>query len=287
VLGDFILAELSNGRDDGVWLAESVIPFVISDEDRFLAYLYAYCDESGKQDDHLIVVFSSLVDGFENWRRFGDKWAALLRRFHLTSFHAVKAMRYSQPYGTLQPSDATQRARDLLPFAEAIVDGVEFGAIVAIDVGAYKSKEREDLRLNVSEDPHYFAFFIAVSKIVGHWIVPRNHTVGLILDDDEGKSIDCYKFLLRMKRANIDVRNRVTSICFSDDKSSPQVQAADLFACLARLRAQETFVGRTNEYASLCEVFDRKGNQAKRLIVDSSYLQKADLQDFVNSRKTK
>lgn len=252
-----------------------------------MAYLYAYCDESGKKDDHLIIVFSSLVDGFENWRRFGDTWAALLRRFHLTSFHAMKAMRYSQPYGTLQPSTASQRAKELLPFVEVIVDGVEFGAIVAIDVGAYKSEERDDLRFNVSDDPHYFAFFVAVSKILGHWIIPRNHTVGLILDDDEGKSIDCYKFLLRMKRVNPDVKNRVTSICFSDDRSSPQVQAADLFACLARLRAQETFLGKTNEYALLSEVFDRKENEVKHLLADSSYLQKADLEDFVKSRKGK
>ena len=250
-----------------------------------MAYLFAYCDESGKQDDHLIIVFSSLVDGFENWRRFGDGWAALLRRFHLTSFHAMEAMRYSQPYGILQPSNAPQRAKELLPFVEAVADGIEFGAIAAIDVGAYKS--REDLRENVSQDPHYFAFFIAVSKILGHWIIPRNHTVGLILDDDEGKSIDCYKFLLRMKKVNSDVRNRVTSICFSDDKSSPQVQAADLFACLARLRAQETFLGKPNEYASLSEVFDRKENEAKRLLIDSSYLQKSDLEDFVKSRKAK
>jgi hypothetical protein len=86
---------------------------------------------------------------------------------------------------------------------------------------------------------------------------------------------------------NPDVKNRVTSICFSDDRSSPQVQAADLFACLARLRAQETFLGKTNEYALLSEVFDRKENEVKHLLADSSYLQKADLEDFVKSRKGK
>ena len=107
---------------------------------------------------------------------------------------------------------AQDRARNLLPFVEAIVEGVEFGAIAAIDVAAYKSAKQKVLRSNVSQDPHYFAFFIAVSKILGHWIIPQNNTVGLILDDDEGKAIDCYRFLLRMKKAvsytHLDVYKR-------------------------------------------------------------------------------
>lgn len=255
------------------------------EEDKVLAYLYGYCDESGKEHDHSIIVFSCLVDGFERWRRFGEVWAALLRGFQLTEFHASRAMRYSQQYGTMQPETAQDRARNLLPFVEAIVEGVEFGAIAAIDVAAYKSAKQKVLRSNVSQDPHYFAFFIAVSKILGHWIIPQNNTVGLILDDDEGKAIDCYRFLLRMKKVNADVRRRVTSLCFSDDRSSPQVQAADLFACLSRLRAQQTFLGKKNDYAPLCDAFDSLGLETGRIKVDSSYLRENDLDEFVKSKK--
>src|ERR1700719_1591085 len=59
-----------------------------------MAHLYAYCDESGKQDDHQVVVFTALVDNMDRWMTFGNNWRQLLRRYELTEFHAVEALKY-------------------------------------------------------------------------------------------------------------------------------------------------------------------------------------------------
>jgi hypothetical protein len=114
------------------------------DESWPMAYLYGYSDESGKEHDSPIVVFTTLVDKFENWRRFGDTWAALLRRFELKEFHANEAFRCSRRYGTMQPGTPEDRAKDILPFVRAIAEGIEMAAIASIDVAAYKSSRHQE-----------------------------------------------------------------------------------------------------------------------------------------------
>src|SRR5258708_37065967 len=101
-----------------------------------MAHLYAYCDESGKQNDHQVVVFTALVDNMDRWMTFGNNWRQLLRRHELPSFHAVEALQYWKAYGAMKPGTAAKRAADVAPFVGAVVEGLEFGAHPAIDVGA-------------------------------------------------------------------------------------------------------------------------------------------------------
>src|SRR5450756_397886 len=83
-------------------------PFQDDDEARVMAHFYGYCDESGKFKDHAVVAFNGLVNNFKMWTAFGEEWMRLLRHYQLTDFHAVKALRFSQSYGTclLYTSDA-------------------------------------------------------------------------------------------------------------------------------------------------------------------------------------
>ncbi len=222
-----------------------------------VAHLYSYCDESGKEHSHDIVVFNALVDSFKNWEHISELWMGLLRQYQLTEFHAVEALRHSQTYGAMKPGTADQRAADVLPFVRLIVENLEFGVIGAIHVRAYKLPTLHKLRLNVSEDPHYFAFYNTIATILQHWTAPREYTTGLILDDDEEKAIECYKFLGRMKRASPEVRRRIPSICFMNDSQSPQLQAVDLFTYLCRIDAERMFLNKPNPYNILSEQFNR------------------------------
>jgi hypothetical protein len=51
------------------------------------------------------------------------------------------------------------------------------------------------------------------------------------------------------------------------------------------LRAQQTFLGKKNDYAPLCDAFDSLGLETGRIKVDSSYLRENDLDEFVKSKK--
>jgi hypothetical protein len=221
-----------------------------------VAHFYAYCDESGKDHSHDMVVFNALVSGFNKWEDFSRRWMELLRQYRIDAFHAKEAFRYSQPYGIMKPGSEEERARDILPFVRAIVEGIELGVIGAIDVRAYKLPTLHKIRLNISDDPHYFAFFVVLSKILRFHRVPKDSSLGLVSDDDEAKAMAVYKFLLRMKKANQEVKKRVPTICFMDDEQSPQLQAVDLFTYLCRLRGEQQFLGKKNPYVSLSDAFD-------------------------------
>jgi hypothetical protein len=251
-----------------------------------MAHLYAYCDESGKEHEHNIVVFNGLVDNFVRWERFSESWTRLLRHYGLTEFHAKEALRHSRQYGTMKPSDdAEDRAKDVLPFVREIVEGLELGIIAAVNVRAYNLPTLHSLRVNISDDPHYFGFYLAISSILQHYRIPKEYTVGLILDDDEAKAIQVYKFLGRMKRANEEVRRRIQTICFMDDRSSPQVQATDLFAYLCRIDAEQKFLGKPHPYATLCESFNRPSTGKECLEIAGGFYSESQLREYMESHK--
>jgi len=217
-----------------------------------LASLYAYFDESGTEKQHEIVSFSGLVDNMKSWMAFGDEWARLLRQYKLCEFHAGEALRYSQPYGTMKPGTAEERSKDVLPFVRLICDRVELGVVSAVKVSDYKASHPR-LHKAFGTDPVYFAFNRAIFGILNYWGSVRQYDVGLILDDEEAKAIECYRLLKKMKLVSAEVRKRITSICFTDDRTSVQDQAADLFCYLSRIDNEQAFLGKRHPYDALCE----------------------------------
>jgi Protein of unknown function (DUF3800) len=251
-----------------------------------LAYLYAYCDESGKYKEHPIVTFSGLVDGMERWRAFTNRWVALLRLYEIPTLHAVRALRYSQPLGKFgKCGTAEERASQIAPFINEIVSGLALAISVSVDVRAYeKTKAIHEL---YGDDPHYFACFMAISNMLTFFAIPKPYTIGLICDDEEQKAMRCYQLLNKLKRNIPEVRQRITSICFSDDRGAPQVQTADLFAYLSRLEAQRIFAERPYPYQSLFQSFGRVSPTGQHLCMNAQFFSESALKAHVEgSRET-
>lgn len=260
-------------------------PFLPSfdfEQERLVAHLYGYCDESGKQEQHPVVVFNGLVDAFEPLYSFAQKWTQLLTDHELTGFHTVEALRHSQPYGIMQPGTPEDRTRDVLPFLRAIIEGVSFGIIAAVDVRAYKAPAYQLIREKFGDDPHYFAFYLAISEILRHWGINKNLTIGLCLDDDESKAIQCYKFYRKMRMSNADARQRITSICFSDDKSSPQVQAADFLCYLTRTETEKRFFNKEYPYQSLFNELNAPPEGNRRLSFRGGFYSHKELSEYMD-----
>jgi len=227
----------------------------IERECNFVARLYAYFDESGKHGDHPIVAFSGFIDGMQGWQDFQRTWDKLLRENQIPEFHTSKAIRYSRPFGIMKPGKPEDRAKDLLPFVKAITEGLELGISFAVDVNAFKSPRFQPLRESFGGDPHYFAFFISINAILSYYGIPKDFTVSLILDDEEEKAHECYRLLKKMKLANEEIRKRIVSICFSDDRQAAPLQASDLFAYITRKEALRRFAGKEYPYRVLHSAF--------------------------------
>lgn len=224
-----------------------------------MPHLYAYLDDSGKQADHPIIAVSGFVSGFKQWQALYEKWDTLLKSYGVSSLHAVEALRYRRAYGQMKPGTADQRASEILPFIRIITDEIALGVAVAIDTKAYDSARKMyggALHRKYGSDPHYFAFYNAVAAILDYPQL-KGLTIGLSLDDDEQTAMGCYKLLRKLKREATEARERVTSICFSDDRDAPQVQAADLLAHISRLEAQQRFEGKAYPYRGLFEAFEK------------------------------
>ena len=215
-----------------------------------MANFFSYWDESGKHDAHQVIVFNGLVDKPEPWIAFFEKWHSLLRQYELPYFHAVQALRHSVAYGTMKRGTAEDRAKDVLPFVDAITHGIEVGIQVAVDVAAYKSAHQK-LHNRFGGDPHLFAFYLAISEILRYWQTPKHLTFGMILDDEEKKAKLCYDLWTKLKMIVPEVREQITTICFADDKTEPALQAADLFCYLCRLESERRFFGKPHPYQAL------------------------------------
>jgi Protein of unknown function (DUF3800) len=232
-----------------------------------LAYLFAFFDESGKYKDHPIVSFSGLVEGADRWQLFTDKWVQLLRAYEIPRIHAVKALRHSQPFGNMKKGTAKERSEKVIPFINEIAN---LSLAIAVSVDVHAHAKVKELHKQYTPDPHYFAFYMAINLILTHFSIPKPFTIGLICHDEQQKAIRCYELLKNLKREVPEAR-RVTSICFSDDRDSPQLQASDLFAYLSRLEAQRIFAGRPYPYESLFNLLGQVMPSGGHLCMRATY----------------
>jgi hypothetical protein len=234
-----------------------------------MAYLYAYCDESGKYKEQSIVSYSAIVDSMEPWIAFSNKWVQLLRLHEIPALHAVNALRHSRPFGKFPKCTPEERAAQIAPFIQEITSGLALAVSISVDVDAYRRSKT--LHKSFGKDPHYFAFFMVVTAILKYFAIPNPNTVGLICDDDQQKAIRCYRLLNKMKLSIPEVKERVTSICFSDHRGAPQVQTADLFSYLSRLEAMRIFAAKPYAYQSLFNSFGNVSSTGQHLNLDTRF----------------
>lgn len=245
-----------------------------------MAHLFGYFDESGKHTQQRIISLSGLVGDYRRWVSMAEAWIQLLRDIELPHLHAADALRISFPFGsTGKAATYEERAMHVRPFIKSVVENLNGIAIaVSVDVEAYK--KATELHREFSEDPHYFAFCLVVARILSFFSIPKALSVGLIFDDDEQTAIRCYQLLRKMK-FEIPEAKRITSICFSDDKDSPQVQAADLFAYLSRLEATKIFANEPYDYESLFRAFGERMPDGRHLCMHAEFLGEPHLRTFM------
>jgi hypothetical protein len=226
--------------------------------------LHGCFDESGKWQDSKFLAFAGYVSWIDVWNVFASEWQAQLVKHGLKSLH----------------TNAEKRPEVLLDFARIIKSHRLFGVCTAIDTSAYRSLPSSDRRL-IRYAPKALAFYLTIKSVVDRPDMDEHH-LGLICDDDQEYSMECYKILNRVRNSDSRIKEKVFSICFADDKKYSPLQAADLLAYLTRQelmrRMQSPQEPCSSAYQFLTEFdpqYDKAVHRGKLLTGDS-------LQDFVS-----
>lgn len=246
-----------------------------------MAHIFAFFDESGKYKQHPIVSVSGLVGKYTDWIAMGNAWYQLLREYQIPCLHAVRALRIREQFGkTGCAATPDERAAHILPFISSVIENLNGLALaVTVDVKAYGKVEA--LHKEFTPDPHYFAFFMAINNLLTFFSIPQRATIGLTFDDEQEKAMRCYQLLKKLKLRIPEVKDRITSICFSDDRDAPAIQAADLFAYLSRLEAMRIFANIECHYSSLFHAFGNRMPTGKHLCMNAQFFDEDRLREFV------
>lgn len=205
-----------------------------------MAILQVYLDESGKQSDHPLIAVCCTCGPQMKTDKFSDDWKALLRRYGVSEFHMKRACEYSRSWGNIPKQTLEERMEALKPFADCICDNLEAGWIQAWDVKGFRAIP-PDARKKIgnAQDPYYLAFVRGLLEVVDY--VQGDDVLSIICDYDEETALTCHGHYLGVRRARPDVRAKVASISFADDKHFLPLQASDFMAYLTRHQARAQF----------------------------------------------
>jgi hypothetical protein len=189
---------------------------------------YVFLDGSGKPEESEVVGFCGYLAHAETWDALRPAWKDKLRLYGLTTLHTKHAMNLHGEFHSKAISWGPPKfkARDdlLLDFVRLIkaigLRGV--GCLIESRLLKPHQIKRGDLAL-------------LESVVRGALSLLRpDEALSLFVDDEQGFAHLCYDLYSKLKKENADVRSRLKAICFGDDESFAGLQAADLFAYLAR-----------------------------------------------------
>ena len=206
------------------------------------AMLHGYFDDSGKLQDHDVTALSGWISQLQDWEKFALEWNALLEKHNINEFHMAQLK---------------GRSGFLPEFADVIKRNILCGVGAAINTKVYRSMPQAFRKK--AANPHFLAFSTVVKLAIDRVEAFAQRTglgdnvfLGLIFDQDEQLSQECFKLLNKLKKIDSRVRERVTGVCFCNRRQLVPLQAADLIAYETREEIDRR-INRPNQVVS--EIF--------------------------------
>ena len=217
-----------------------------------MTFYRSYWDESGKFKDHKVVSFCGVMASPESRDAFNDAWNAVLKETQLPALHATLALQFHRNVTpALRKGTPEQRCDALKPFVDCILNHMDLGVALSVDVEAYSKWSPEaKKRVGGSDDPSYFAFLQAMGS-VKKLATQEADLVSMMCDEDEETAQNFYRLYRRGKKVDPELKKKLVSISFSDDELFPALQAADLLAALVRLESLKSFGYHPHSFKSL------------------------------------
>jgi Protein of unknown function (DUF3800) len=213
-----------------------------------MAFFNMYVDESGKLSNKTneFTCLCGYVAAAEEWHRIALEWNSLRFRWKIPPIHMSQIFSPS-------PRDVKWKGkreewgkhwelkRDLMLAEFAVIirsaSAVCVGSVV--DASAYREVAiKPDHRLP-NTDSNVFAFHNTIMRALDRIeVVDKWGQLGIVVDDDPEHATQYYDLLQTLKQTAYEgfqkVRDRVTSISFSENPEFPGLQAADMIAWESR-----------------------------------------------------
>ena len=205
--------------------------------ERWMAWFYVYVDDSGKEEnlkDRFISLCGYLVSP-SNLQKFSTRWNEALQKYGVPPIH-LRSIRH--PERDEEWAEVKQRwgdqweirsAQMLQDFALLVEEENIYAVGAVVDCDHYRSLA--DSLFKRSFTALSFAFkdviFGSLKKIE---TVDPSPTVSFVFDDDRQYGPYLYELMSSLKQSSPKVKERVISVCFSNDQHFPPLQAADMLA---------------------------------------------------------
>jgi hypothetical protein len=196
------------------------------------AAMHVMLDES-RPGDGSRTFMAAIVANEAGWQSLSDRWTSLLLSKDMRFLHTSDFLSANGDHRNLQPdlrNDYDARIAVLRELGSLIPHCAMAAIIVGVDATPLKSALADE-KGGVSAD--LFAFQRSVvlihdSMAAGEVAEP----VTLCVDDNPATAMRMYGLWRRAKKKHSWARQFMHSICFSDDKHLPPLQAADLVATI-------------------------------------------------------
>jgi len=221
-----------------------------------------FLDESGKFKDHAVVSFSGVIGSHKAFQEFGICWAHCLQDAGIEMLTAKEAFNGNRALSTKNPALGEGRISALMPFIMCIRKHLMAVRGVSVDVPAFKSLPNHYFKI-LGDDPFFTAFLRAVLDAVS--FVEEGDRLTLVCDDEEQMALPMYKLYRRIKLVDPNTRDKLSAICFADDRFLFGLQAADLVASLLRRESGKVFHGSEYGYGPLFAALVAQPDDSERI----------------------
>lgn len=198
---------------------------------RPLLAMHAFFDES---EGGGFVCMTGFISDEARWNTFTSDWVALLDKhgLRLVGLHTKDFMSANAPYTAFRNRSWSERAAILREFIQVVRKSVLFGISIGVDTKAFRDVTKPyRAKARKIDDPYDFCFV----RILKHLVLSAskrgiNEHIALVVDDNEAKSMAYYQHYRQVGQKDKELRNRICSIAFGDDRVILPLQAADMLA---------------------------------------------------------
>lgn len=201
-----------------------------------------YIDESGKFENEKCewVSMCGYIAHSSEWERIQLEWNNLILRWQVPPIHMAKiAHPEDDPEWTKVKNDWgdlwDRKRGDMLAEFGGLISRVNAACVGAVvDAEHFRSLPESPLKKSYDTPLKYAFHEVVMRGIEKTEVIDRHSPISLVIDDDRDTAHQCHFLLSALKIGFPKVRERISGICFVNDRYYPGVQAADMISYESR-----------------------------------------------------
>jgi hypothetical protein len=207
-----------------------------------MAMFHVYADDSGKFDSEKCDYTSlcGYVAHVSEWQRFGLEWNNCRMRWQVPPIHLRRINHPDEDTEWRKIRDDwgkdwnEKRDAMLAEFAHVIFNAQVVCVGAVVDAAHYRRLGDSSFKRTYKDSVSLAFHQLVMRGIEKTEIVDKCSPISLVVDDDRDSSLRCHEILNVLKSAFSKVRERISGICYVNDRAYPGVQAADMIAYESR-----------------------------------------------------